>query len=198
MKPVLLSQRVDVLPERGERRDAVDQRLVAWLQACGYLAMPLPNCPQLVDRYWRLVKPAGVVLSGGNDLAAYGGNAPERDACERRLLQLASDERVPLFALCRGAQLVLDAFGARLERVDGHVASRHDLLLEGEPHQVNSFHQWGCLQVAEPLKVLARSEDGVIEAFRHEQLPITGVMWHPEREAEFRMIDNRLLRHCLG
>ena len=31
----------------------------------------------------------------------------------------------------------------------------------------------------------AQTSDGVIEAIRHESLPIVGTMWHPEREADF-------------
>ena len=95
MKPVLLSQRVDVLADRGERRDALDQRLVNWLADCGYLAFPLPNRAERVEHYWRLVQPVAVVLSGGNDLTAYGGNAAERDATERALLKLAMERRRP-------------------------------------------------------------------------------------------------------
>ncbi len=198
MKAVLLSQRVDVLSERGERRDAVDQRLVAWLAACGFLALPVPNRPESIEDYWQLLQPAGVVLSGGNDLANYGGNAPERDATERALLGLAMTHGVPLFALCRGAQLLLDAFGNGLEKVEGHVATRHHLTLNGQPHEVNSYHQWGCRELHAPLQVLARSDDGVIEAFEHQQLPIVGVMWHPEREAQFNPIDRTLLQRCLA
>lgn len=198
MKPVLLSQRVDVLSDRGERRDAVDQRLVAWLADCGYLAIPVPNNPELVEGYWQRANPVGVVLSGGNDLARYGGNAPERDATEQALLGLAMTHGVPLFALCRGAQLLLDAFGNALEKVDGHVGTRHVLRLNGHSHEVNSYHQWGARAVKAPLQVLARSADGVVEAFEHLELPILGVLWHPEREAAFNPVDRALLQHCLA
>ncbi len=198
MKPVLLSQRVDVLSDRGERRDAVDQRLVAWLADCGYLAIPVPNNPELLDGYWQLVQPVGVVLSGGNDLAHYGGNAPERDATERALLGLAMTHGRPLFALCRGAQLLLDAFGNALQRVEGHVGTRHSLHLNGQAHEVNSYHQWGALELKAPLQVVARSADGVIEAFEHLQLPILGVLWHPEREAPFNSLDRTLLQQCMA
>ena len=197
MRPVLLSQRVEVLTDRGERRDALDQRLLDWLADCGYLAVPVPNRVERVECYWQLVQPVAVVLSGGNDLAVYGGDAAERDATERALLQLAIERRLPLFALCRGAQLVLDAFGNTLEPLEGHVGTRHQMLFEGQSREVNSYHQWGCRSLEAPLRVLARSEDGVIEAFEHNELPITAVMWHPEREQPFDAADRVLLRRCL-
>jgi GMP synthase-like glutamine amidotransferase len=42
-------------------------------------------------------------------------------------------------------------------------------------------------------QVLARSEDGEIEAIRHDEFPWEGWMWHPEREERFDARDvNRL------
>lgn len=40
---VAVSQRVDVWADRGERRDALDQRLCRWLMAAGCIPMPVPN-----------------------------------------------------------------------------------------------------------------------------------------------------------
>ncbi len=198
MRVVLVSQRVDVLAARGERRDALDQRLADWLASHGLLPVPVPNRPGRVDALWSKLQPAAVVLSGGNNLVEYGGDAPERDAVERALLARAMTEQVPLFALCRGAQLLLDAFGNRLERVTGHVGTRHRLVIDGREAEVNSYHQWGCRSLAEPLEALARSDDGVIEAFFHPQLPLLGVMWHPEREEPFAELDGLLLSRCLN
>jgi N5-(cytidine 5'-diphosphoramidyl)-L-glutamine hydrolase len=198
LKSVLVSQRVDVLADRGERRDAVDQRLLDWLADCGYLAFPVPNRLERLDALWQQVKPKAVVLSGGNDLAMYGGNVPERDEVELALLARAMNERLPLFALCRGAQLVLNFFGSHLAQVVGHVGTRHQLLLNGQAHEVNSYHQWGCRELVAPLRVLVRSSDGVVEAFTHNELPILGVMWHPEREKPFASIDRALLQRCLN
>ena len=198
MRVVLVSQRVDVLADRGERRDALDQRLMAWLVSNELLPVPVPNLPEQVSALWTRLNPAAVVLSGGNDLAEYGGNAPERDAVERALLAHAIADGVPLFALCRGAQLLLDAFGNRLERVNRHVGTRHRLQIDGVEADVNSYHQWGCRSLVAPLEALARADDGVIEAFIHPQLPLLGVMWHPEREIPFAELDGLLLKRCLN
>jgi N5-(cytidine 5'-diphosphoramidyl)-L-glutamine hydrolase len=198
VRVALVSQRVDILADRGERRDSLDQRLLRWLDSNDLLPVPVPNRLEGLEPLWSRLSPALVVLSGGNDLEAYGGDAPERDAVERALLGKAMAEKVPLFALCRGAQLVLDAFGVPLERVPGHVGTRHRIALNGQSHLVNSYHQWGVRSLTSPLQVLARSEDGVIEAFAHEHLPILGVMWHPERESPFSALDSALLAQCIN
>ena len=43
MKKVAVSQRVDEMPDRGEIRDALDQRLGMFLLTAGYLPIPVPN-----------------------------------------------------------------------------------------------------------------------------------------------------------
>lgn len=197
MKVALVSQRVDVLPERTERRDAVDQRLLDWLASCGFLPIPLPNRQERLAPLWTHVRPSLVVLSGGNDLAAYGGDAPERDETERALVTQAISDRVPLLGLCRGAQLLFDTLGHRLERAPGHVGARHNLHFDDCERSVNSYHSWACRTRDTPLRVLARSDDDVIEAFCHADMAMLGVMWHPEREAAFHPHDRALVERHL-
>jgi len=43
VKVVAVSQRVDDYPDRNERRDVLDQRLIEFLLAAGYLPIPVPN-----------------------------------------------------------------------------------------------------------------------------------------------------------
>ncbi|HET8936166.1 MAG TPA: gamma-glutamyl-gamma-aminobutyrate hydrolase family protein [Polyangiales bacterium] len=197
MKVALVSQRVDSLPERGERRDAVDQRLLDWLAACDFLPIPVPNRSDRVASLWTRVRPSVVVLSGGNDLVAYGGDAPERDETERALLAQALAEHVPLLGVCRGAELLLDALGQRLVRAPEHVGARHRLRFEHGDRTVNSYHSWGCQARDAPVRVLARAEDEVIEAFCHADLHMLGLMWHPEREATFHEHDRMLVARYL-
>ena len=81
---VLVSQRVDHVPARSETRDALDRRLSAWMCSAGLLAAPVSNAYAVSDllRYLELLSPAGIVLSGGNNI----GEEPERDRTERGLL----------------------------------------------------------------------------------------------------------------
>ena len=49
MKIVAVSQRVDVLQDKKERRDALDQNIGPFLIACGFFAIPVPN---ILDTVW--------------------------------------------------------------------------------------------------------------------------------------------------
>lgn len=183
---VLISQRVDLLPQRGERRDALDQEWGAALRELlgrSSLVLPVPNRSQDVDAMVALCDPSLIVLSGGNDI----GNAPERDATETALLDCAQRQGVPVLAVCRGMQMVQCHLGGALMPVAGHVQCEHSI--HAAPCQtlpaltVNSFHDWGIHQssLAEGLRSLYLHDDGTVEAAVHVSLPWLGVMWHPER-----------------
>lgn len=191
---IAVSQRVDVVADYGERRDALDQAWYPLLASIGCVALPAPNSPDGIGAWLIAVKPEGILLSGGNDPAGTPGAtgvAPERDDTERALLEYAREHSLPVLGVCRGAQFMNLYCGGSLCRVDGHVAKRHSLQVVSERlpaltglTRVNSFHNAGIGpgQLAESLQLAATAEDGTIEAFVHRYLPWVGILWHPERE----------------
>ena len=199
MKPVLFTQRVEIVEAYGERRDAADQRIADFIYTCGFLPIPLPNDPRKAEQIFQSLHPVGIILTGGNSLEKYGGNAPERDNTDRILLKRAIEENIPLYGFCRGMQSILDNFGNDLVEVTNHVAVRHEVKGHDAQQEVNSYHNQGCLQLSSPeLEVLLRADDGVIEKIRHRSLPILGTMWHPERENPFRETDIEMVRYLFG
>ncbi|MBD5149742.1 MAG: type 1 glutamine amidotransferase [Oscillibacter sp.] len=178
-KCIAVTQRVEHIAAIGEWRDALSQEWAAFAEACGFLPLLLPNRAETVRDLMEAVRPDGILLTGGNDLASYGGDAPERDRVERFLIRYAIDRGVPLLGVCRGMQMLLDYFGAPLHRVEGHIRVEHPL---SNGDTVNSFHGWGAAECPAPLLEMARSADGVLEAVTHGDYPwIYGIMWHPER-----------------
>ena len=187
MKTVAVTQRVVVDPPHGTRRDCLDQVWVKFLLGCGLIPIPIPNS---VDAALKIcVKVDGIVLTGGNDLTAYGGDAPDRDETETALLDLAERRDLPVFGVCRGMQMIQHRFGVRLQKVHGHVAPRQRISIEGRSVEVNSFHNFGAREVYPPLKTWAIADDGVIKAVGHAGGRIMGVMWHPERLEPFAADD---------
>ncbi|HLO76172.1 MAG TPA: gamma-glutamyl-gamma-aminobutyrate hydrolase family protein [Magnetospirillum sp.] len=174
---ILVTQRVD-LSDIGERRDALDQRWAAVLAAIGAVAIPVPNLPAQAVPLAESVAAAGVLLSGGNDLGA----APERDATETALVDWALARDLPVLGVCRGMQFLAVRFGAALVELSGHVARRHRVSAGGRAFEVNSYHRFGLAALPYGLIPLATADDGSIEAFRHQSLPVAAMMWHPERE----------------
>lgn len=197
-KIVLYTQRVEIVESYGERRDCADQNIPRFIEACGYLPVPIPNVLSTARGMVEQMRPTGIVLTGGNSLVEYGGEAPERDEVEKELLDLALQYDIPVYGFCRGMQMILDYFGCILEQVQGHVAVRHGIHGKMGTMEVNSFHNQACRRVESPLEILAQTEDNVIESVRHMTKPVLGTMWHPEREKPFRMIDIHQIQELFG
>lgn len=183
MKAVAVTQRVVVDPPHHTRRDCLDQVWIRFLIECGLTPIPIPNSVDAALKISESV--SGIVLTGGNDLAAYGGDAPDRDQTEKVLLDLAEQRGLPVLGVCRGMQVIQHRFGIPLQRVSGHVAHRQRILINGKTAEVNSFHNFGATEVRPPLLPWAIADDGVIKAVRHADRRMIGVMWHPERMDPF-------------
>jgi len=203
MKRIAVTQRVDVISSHDERRDALDQRWVAFLQSINLLPVLVPNNMYFVQQLIEEELIDGVLLTGGNSLTKYGGDAPERDEIEKALIEFAYIKNLPLLGICRGMQMIQNYFNNSLYEVSGHVAARHTLVVD-EGHRissilngyqdVNSFHKQGAYKANGDLLQVAHSLDGVVMAVEHKEKCIFGVMWHSERESPYNEYDKALFK----
>lgn len=162
---------------------------------------------------------AGLMLTGGGDVnpALYGeaphetfqASEPGRDEYEIALVRAAMEAGIPIFAICRGMQLLNVALGGTLVQdiptmVNG--AANHSLpeprfqiahevwvakgsrlaalmaeKLDGDICPVNSRHHQAVKDVAPGWEVTATAPDGVIEAMEMPgEIFRLAVQWHPE------------------
>jgi putative glutamine amidotransferase len=137
---------------------------------------------------------------------------PNRDHVALELMRGAATRGMPFLAICRGFQEMNVAFGGKLHadiHAAGHAADhledstedlqtryryKHDVdltaggklaALSGTHRvRVNSLHRQGVSVSAPPLRIEARSPDGLIEAYRLDGHDFAiGVQWHPEVSA---------------
>lgn len=208
MKRLGISQRVEVIKSYGERRDCLDQQWSSLAMALDYFPVPLPNIrPDKASELLNTLQLDGIILSGGNSLSSLDSTAedaaPERDAFEYALIEAAIAKGIPIVGVCRGMQVLNLYLKGTLQKVTGHVATRHRIVSSSEhftiPENVNSFHNYSIPKngLAPSLTSLAHDETGNIEAFYQIKHKILGIMWHPEREENFTQLDIQLIKRFL-
>src|SRR5260370_10038341 len=122
--------------------------------------------------------------------------------CVSEVGKQAVRQGVPVFGVCLGRQGVVEAFGGPLGvlnyPVDGKaswVTHSGKGLFEGLPErfQVGRYHSLFARRETFPtcLEITAESDDGVIMAVKHKELPIEAVQFHPESlptlEGDYRL-----------
>lgn len=180
---IALSQRLIQHQEYDELREALS---LEWGQLfCsefkGFLPLPLSFTVPF-SAYKNVIK--ACILSGGNDLSIFHKNAENmmREAYEKDIIKHCIDDKIPILAICKGAQLLAHFFHSTLIECENHVGGHLIFDETGGEFEVNSFHRYAIKSLGEDLQCLARAEDESIEAFRHKNLPFFATMWHIERK----------------
>ena len=96
---------------------------------------------------------------------------------------------IPTLGVCLGHQAVAVAFGGSVDRApEPRHGKTSPITHDGRglfkdlpnPFVATRYHSLAAVDLPDKLEVSARSEDGVIQAVRHRELPIAGVQFHPE------------------
>lgn len=185
MKTIFVSQRSYVEPKHGETRDALDQRWHNVFAQTGIVPLLVPNNLEVTKRMIAALPAHGIIFTGGND-------TPQREASEYALLEHAIEKCLPVLGICHGMQAIQRYFGVDVGKVSGHVSHAMTITIDGKPATVNSYHELGAKVSVDALEVWAVASDGVVKAVRHRDLPIAGIMWHPERDAVLSERDKAL------
>jgi len=191
---------IGITSDLSDGKFTVSRQYVDAVRDAGGLPMVLPCVPALAEQF--LSQCDGILFTGGDDpiMEKWGEPThtaatkvhPDRQAFELKLFELleARPEK-PVLAVCLGMQFMgLHAGGALAQHLPGshpESAKQHALgarhLITGDlgAGVVHSRHHQ-ALTDAGRLDVVARSEDGMIEAIRDTSRPLyLGVQWHPER-----------------
>jgi putative glutamine amidotransferase len=216
---VRVAEQVDQTPHGEPPR--IEMALgIAYLEALEQAgAVPVTIPPLRPDSARPLLERlSGLVLSGGPDIhpKAYGAvehellgpTWPDLDRFEIALAREADALRLPILAICRGAQAlnvarrgtlfqhVPDRFGGDIDhRQPGYGATpAHAVEIDPESVlaqslgrttvEVNSYHHQAADELGRGLRAVAWSPDGLIEAVEAPSRDfVVGVQWHAEAMA---------------
>jgi len=186
------------------------------------------NIPDIVKRF------DGFLFAGGDDVdpdcygepvhPGCGEITPQRDALEIELYKEVARQNKPMFAICRGIQVVNVAAGGTLYqdipsefvREEGKPSLIHSQRTTSlQPTQyvniskdskifgifgetrvrVNTHHHQAVKELAPGFKITAFADDGIIEAIERDDLKYcVCVQWHPERLAPNYELQNNLFK----
>jgi putative glutamine amidotransferase len=210
---ITTSVTVDKTPERAY----VNGAYIRAVQAAG--GIPVLLTPHFTTEVqaalWRRLD--GLLLTGGGDIepARFGeaGHptvadvSPARDDLELGLTRRAVTEDLPLFAICRGIQVLNVALGGTLVQdipsewpnalAHSQTAPRHEVthavkimgegtllgrVLGALEVEVNSMHHQAIKQLGDGLREVAWATDGIVEGVEMpgDERFVLGVQWHPE------------------
>jgi anthranilate synthase/aminodeoxychorismate synthase-like glutamine amidotransferase len=134
--------------------------------------------PALLERYDALV-------------IGPGPGRPEHAPQMLDVLRAAIGRKMPVFGVCLGLQAIGEVMGATVTHAPRQMHGKtsrieHDgsgVFAElPTPVEATRYHSL-CLDPAtipDELRVIARSDDGVVQAIAHRTLPVHAVQFHPE------------------
>ncbi len=160
--------------------DSFVHNLARYFEELGTEPLVVRNDATSVAEIGRL-RPEAIVLSPGPCTPREAGVTLEA------IRELGG--KIPILGVCLGHQAIGMAWGASLRRAKQPMHGRTSLIQHtGQrlfaglplPLRVMRYHSLVLEEVASPLRVIARTEDGVVMGVEHEQLPLWGVQFHPE------------------
>ena len=177
--------------------DFIDHYWIDFFGKKKYEFLLVPNSIELSKKLIKTYKNIDlIIIPGGNDLFENSNISKSRLKVENILIRLSLEKKIPLLGICRGMQHINHFFGGRLSKLKNHMRKSHNIYLQNKLFikdriMVNSYHNFGIkkINVAKQFKIHAVDSNDNIEMFEHEKKKIIGVMWHPEREKNYKKLE---------
>ena len=116
-------------------------------------------------------------------------------ALDAKLIDYFIRQGKPIFGICGGLQTLNIYLGGSIREIEQPhehgTGTPHGITIEkdsfvwdvfqAEHATINTFHGWELDRIAPGFRVVARSDDGVVEAAECREKKIFATQWHPER-----------------
>ena len=154
----------------------------------------IPNNTYLSEKILKKINL--LILTGGNDIISNKKESLIRNKIEKNLIKKAIKKKIPILGICRGAQLLNISFGGKIKKVRNQMRTRHNIyivkndVIKKKILNVNSFHNFGIKKnnLSKKFDRIAFDKEKNIEMFISKRHKIIGVMWHPEREENKKIL----------
>ena len=146
----------------------------------------------------------GIIIQGGSDIHPY----------HYTIIKYCLNNNIPLLGICMGHQIIGLYSTTKneddLEKIDNHYILNDTHLIDIDKSSnlyklftdklyVNSRHLYKLKEVKWPFKIVAKSQDNIIEAIEYidNNHFIIGVQWHPEDLDNMQPLYNYFIKEVL-
>jgi anthranilate synthase/aminodeoxychorismate synthase-like glutamine amidotransferase len=148
------------------------------------------GCDLLVKRNDEILLDEIAALAPAHICISPGPCTP-REAGISKDVVLYFGAKVPILGVCLGHQCIAEAYGGKIVRTSRLMHGKSSAIKHNggglladlpNPFEAGRYHSLVVERSSLPgcLEIIAESEDGEIMAFRHRELPVYGVQFHPE------------------
>ena len=142
-----------------------------------------------------------LIISGGNDI--YGLVKSEnnliRNQLDNKVLNNAIKKKIPVLGICYGAQFISHFFNNKVFKKKGHVKKNNKIIIKDKSYlnknfiKVKCFHNYG-IGAHKNFDLIGACEDETIEFYKIKNTKIYGMMWHPERDLNFKNFNKVIIK----
>ncbi len=210
MNRVLITQRM-TRDKYGEYIDYLENSYINFFSRFNITPILLPNNIKNPVEYLLDLRCNKVILTGGDDIQEISKKNKrnkefKRDLNEKKLIKYSIKNKIPVFCICRGFQLMNVVLGGQITKNISTGIEKNQKIIITDPSEnvdtiiVNSYHNHGIKlkQLSRHLIAKGLSINGeYVEYFIHKSLPIIGIQWHPERKIKSRKFNMSLFNTFL-
>ena len=210
MNRVLITQRM-TRDKYGEYIDYLENSYINFFSRFNITPILLPNNIKNPVEYLLDLRCNKVILTGGDDIQEISkknrrNKEFKRDLNEKNLIKYSIKNKIPVFCICRGFQLMNVVLGGQITKNISTGIEKNQKIIITDPSEnvdtiiVNSYHNHGIKlkQLSRHLIAKGLSINGeYVEYFIHKSLPIIGIQWHPERKIKSRKFNMSLFNTFL-
>jgi putative glutamine amidotransferase len=195
MKKKILGLVPTIIKRRGSLSFVIETETLTFLKKC------FRNYDYKILNYnMHNIKLDLIISLGGNSLLSLEKSNANfmRNRLDDYYLKLAIKKKIPFFGICYGSKFIANFFKSKIKKKNNHSNNVHKItLISNKKIFVNSYHDYSITKLGNSLNILAKSEDGSIEAFKHINKKILGIMWHPERYNKIKKFDLKFIKKFL-
>jgi putative glutamine amidotransferase len=140
-----------------------------------------------------------IILAGGNNSILLNKADKIRNRINNLMYSHAIKNRIKIIGICHGAHFLAKKLGFALKKKRNHKGF-HEVIFKINnktfKKTVNSYHnETIVLKKKKNINVFAVAGDKTIEAFHSKNNKVLGLMWHPERYKNDKILDKKLIKN---